>query len=132
MNVVTGKIIPLNDNVLITDMSFEETKLASGIIVRSDDGKSEGIKPRWGKVWAVGPKQEDVKVGEWILVEHGRWTRGVTVRDETGAEFVIRRVDTNNILASADEKPNDFYVGSMSSTQQGQTFNPEMFMGKQY
>ena len=132
MNVVTGKIVPLNDNVLITDMSFEETKLASGIIVRSDDGKSEGIKPRWGKVWAIGPKQVDVKVGEWILVEHGRWTRGVTVRDETGVEVLIRRVDTNNILASADEKPNDFYVGNMSSTEQGQTFNPEMFMGKQF
>ncbi len=128
MNVVKGKIVPLRDNVMITDMSFDEQKTSSGIIIRSDDGKSEGIKPRWGKVWAIGEQQKDVKVGEWILVEHGRWTRGITVEDENGNEVVIRMVETKSILLSADEKPNDVYTGSMSSTQQGQTFTPDMFM----
>ncbi len=128
MNVVKGKIVPLRDNVMITDMSFDEQKTSSGIIIRSDDGKSEGIKPRWGKVWAIGEQQKDVKVGEWILGEHGRWTRGITVEDENGNEVVIRMVETKSILLSADEKPNDVYTGSMSSTQQGQTFTPDMFM----
>lgn len=132
MNVVTGKIIPLNDNVLITDMDFGEQKTTSGIIIRSDDGKSEGIRPRWGKVWAIGPKQTDVKVGEWILVEHGRWTRGVTVQDENGDEVIIRRVDPSNILASADERPGGIEFGTQSSTEQGQTFRPEMFAGAQF
>jgi co-chaperonin GroES (HSP10) len=127
MNVVKGKIVPLRDNVLITDMSFDEQKTASGIIIRSDDGKSEGIKPRWGKVWAVGSEQKDIKVGEWILVEHGRWTRGITVEDESGDEIIIRMVETKSILLSADEKPNDVYTGGMSSTQQGQVFTPDMF-----
>lgn len=109
MNVVKGKLTPLRDNVLVTDMSFEEQKTSSGIIIQSDDGKSHGVKPRWAKVWAIGPEQEDVKVGDWIYVEHGRWTRGVTV-DQDGQEIVIRRVDPSAILLSAEEKPNDVYI----------------------
>ncbi len=132
MNVVKGKLIPLRDNVLVTDMNFDAQVTKSGIWVKSDDGKSEGIKPRWGKVWAIGPEQKDVKVGEWILVEHGRWTRGVTVVDEEDNEIIVRRVEVKSIMASADEKPNDFYTGSHSSTQQGQTFDPSMFAGPQF
>lgn len=132
MNKVKGKIKPLRDNVLITDMNFDEQKTAGGIILRSDDGKSEGVKPRWGRVWAIGDEQKDVKVGEWILVEHGRWTRGITVEDESGNDVVIRMVETKSIMLQADEKPNDYYVGGHSSTTQGQTFNPEMFMNRAY
>ena len=111
MRVVTGKIIPIKDNVLITDMTFDEQKTASGIVILSDDGKTEGVKPRWGKVWAVGHLQQTVKVGEWILVEHGRWSRGHTVRDESGNEITVRRVDPKAILISADEKPGDIIMG---------------------
>jgi co-chaperonin GroES (HSP10) len=106
MNVVKGKIIPLNDNVLVSDMHFDEVKTATGIIIRSDDGKSEGIKPRWAKVWATGPNQSDVKVGEWILVEHGRWSRGVKI-NQYGEEFTIRRADPKSIIFVSDIEPID-------------------------
>lgn len=109
MNVVKGKLKPLRDNVLVTDMSFEEQTTASGIIIQSDDGKTRGVKPRWCKVWAVGPEQSDVKVGEWIYVEHGRWTRGVKV-EEDGEEITIRRVDTAAIMLQAEEPPSDIYL----------------------
>jgi co-chaperonin GroES (HSP10) len=109
MNTVKGKLRPLRDNVLITDMSFEEQTTASGIVIQSDDGKTHGVKPRWARVWAIGPEQTDVKVGEWIYVEHGRWTRGVKV-DDNGREIIIRRVDTNAIMLQAEEKPNDVYI----------------------
>ena len=107
MNVVKGKIIPLKDNVLISNMNFDDEVSKAGIILRSQDGKSEGIKPRWGRVWAIGPEQKDVKVGDWICVEHGRWTRGITV-EENGEEIVIRRVDLNAILLQADNEPSEF------------------------
>jgi co-chaperonin GroES (HSP10) len=109
MNVVKGKLKPLRNNVLVTDMGFEEQKTASGIVLQSDDGKAHGVKPRWAKVWAVGPEQKDVHVGEWIYVEHGRWTRGIKV-EEDDKEVIIRRVDTEAILLQADEKPNDIYI----------------------
>ena len=111
MNVVEGKLVPLNNNILVTDMNFEEQKTASGIIIQSDDGKAHGVKPRWCKVWAIGPDQTDVKVGDWIYVEHGRWTRGVTVKDDSGKEIIIRRVEPESVLLQSDEKPSDVYLG---------------------
>lgn len=109
MNVVKGKVSPIRDNVLITDMEFGEERTTSGIVIQSLNGKSEGIKPRWGKVWAIGPEQKDVKVGDWIYVSHGRWTRGVKVEEE-GKEIIIRRIDNKDILIVTDEKPNDVFV----------------------
>lgn len=132
MNIVKGRIKPLHDKVLVTDMDFGDVKTSSGIILRSDDGKSEGVKPRWGRVWAVGDEQKDVKVGDWICVEHGRWTRGITVEDENGDEIIIRMVETKSIMLQSEEKPNDYQFGTHSSTQQGQTFTPDMFINRSY
>lgn len=99
-------IRPLHDQVIVSEMSFKERITTSGIIVLGDDGKSEGIRPRWGKVYAVGPKQKDYKVGQWIMVAHGRWTRGATVEVD-GKEISIRKVDLEEILLVSDEQPDD-------------------------
>jgi co-chaperonin GroES (HSP10) len=105
---VKGKVIPIRDSVLISDMDFDMQKTKTGIYILSDNGKTQGIHPRWGKVWAVGPDQTDVKVGEWILIEHGRWTRTIELESDNDTIIELRRVDTNAILASADEKPEDW------------------------
>lgn len=109
VGLVKGKLRPIRDHVLITDMEFSDVRTSSGIYIPSQDGKVTGIRPRWGRVYAIGPEQQDVKVGDWIYVSHGRWTRGITIEDEDGSEITIRRVDTNDILLSAEEKPNDLY-----------------------
>jgi co-chaperonin GroES (HSP10) len=88
-------------------MGFGEQVTSTGIIIKSDNGKSSGVKPRWGKVWAIGPEQSDVKVGEWILIEHGRWTRTIELEEEDGSITELRRVETNAIMMSADERPGD-------------------------
>lgn len=108
---------PLHDQVIVSDMEFKERVTSSGIIVLGDDGKSEGIRPRWGRVYAVGPKQKDYKVGQWIMVAHGRWTRGakIEVDDE---EITIRKVDLDEILLVSDEKPVDETMGLDGVTQQ--------------
>ena len=102
---VTGKIRPLRDTVFVTDMVFDEQRTNSGIILQNDDGKSHGIRPRWGRVWAVGSEQKTVAIGEWILVEHGRWTRTVTVDTDSGDTIEVRMVDTDAIMMTADELP---------------------------
>ena len=107
---VKGKIRPIRDHVLVSDMEFDAVTTQSGIYIPSQNGKTTGIKPRWGKVFAIGPEQTDVKVGEWIYVEHGRWTRGITLEDDEGNEIVIRRVDNESILLRADEPPKDVYI----------------------
>lgn len=94
----------LRDNVLVSEMEFSGRQLSSGIILMNDNGKSEGIRPRWGQVYAVGPDQHDVQVGQWICVAHGRWTRGLEIEDNTG-EKTIRKIDPKDILLVSDEHP---------------------------
>ncbi len=101
-----SKLQALSDSVLVEDMTFDERISNGGIVLLNDNGKSSGIRPRWGKVYAVGPEQQDVRVGEWILVAHGRWTRGLDIEDDSGKR-TIRKIDPKDILMSADEQPAD-------------------------
>ena len=100
------KLQALSDSVLVEDMTFDERISNGGIVLLNDNGKSSGIRPRWGRVYAVGPEQQDVRVGEWILVAHGRWTRGLDIEDDAGKR-TIRKIDPKDILMSADERPAD-------------------------
>lgn len=104
---VKGKITPLRTNVIVSNMNFDMERTKSGIFVTSDNGKTSGIHPRWGRVWAVGPDQKDVKVGDWILVEHGRWTRTIEVEKEDGSTIEVRMVETKAIMIVSDEPPSD-------------------------
>ncbi len=97
---------PLNDAVVVSDMVFDERITSGGIVLLNDNGKGTGIRPRWAEVYAVGPNQKDVTVGQWICVAHGRWTRGIDIEDESGKR-TLRRVDPNDILLTADEQPQD-------------------------
>lgn len=104
------RIRPILDHVLVQDMDFGEQKTKNGIIIVDDDGKLHGIKPRWGKVYAVGPKQEDVKEGDWVLVEHGRWTRGVELETENGDSINLRRIEPKSIMLKSSDKPADSFT----------------------
>lgn len=104
-NKIKG-ITALHDHIIVRDMDFRGRQLSSGIVLLNDDGKSEGIRPRWAEVYAVGPDQKDVQVGQWVFVEHGRWTRGLTIEiEDTGEEIVIRRADPNGIIFVRDTPP---------------------------
>jgi hypothetical protein len=102
---------PLNKDVIVEDMNFGEQITKSGLILKSDDGKVHGIHPRWGKVYAVGPQQADVKPGQWVLVQHGRWTRGIKIKDTTG-ERIVRKVEVDSMLLVSDTQPEtDVLIG---------------------
>lgn len=95
---------PLRDHVIVTDMNFGQRTLSSGIVLLSDDAKTDGIRPRWCKVYAIGPEQKDVVPGQWVLVEHGRWTRGIEV-EINDVQFTVRRVDASAIMMVSDQEP---------------------------
>jgi co-chaperonin GroES (HSP10) len=101
---VKGKVIPVRDHILVEDMNFGERKTKTGIIIPGDDGNLSGIRPRWARVYAVGHEQTDVQPGQYILITHGRWTRGVDVTDE-GKTITIRRVDNKDVLLVSDDHP---------------------------
>lgn len=107
MAVVKGTLRPLRNKVLVTDMNFGEETTKAGIVLHSDNGKSSGLHPRWCRVFAVGDEQTEVKVGDWLLMMHGRWTRAHKMERDDGEEVEFFMIDLAGILLIADEKPED-------------------------
>lgn len=78
-----------------------------GIILRDDNAKDHGIRARWAKVWRVAEDIDYIQPGQWILVEHGRWTMTISVRDNLDQEFQFHKIDPNGIMCVSDEQPED-------------------------
>jgi co-chaperonin GroES (HSP10) len=79
------KVRALSKDILVINMDMGEMKTSGGLVIASDDGKAHGVKPRWAQVYKVGPDCGiDVKEGQWILIEHGRWTRKIKIDDGEG------------------------------------------------
>jgi hypothetical protein len=104
------KLRAIKDNILCTDGDFGDKVTASGLIVQSTIGKSEGIVPRWFRVFEVGSDIDWVQPGQWVYVEYGRWTEGIEVEDERfdteNNKKKIWKVDPNACLLISDEEPN--------------------------
>ena len=109
--IIANSILPIHKDILVSELYFGEQITASGIVILDDDKKDQGIHPRWAKVYAVGPEDRSgVKPGQWILVEHGRWSRGVYLRSpktphDSSNDITIRRVDPKCILLVTDKNP---------------------------
>jgi hypothetical protein len=116
----------LPKDVLVIDMDMGEMTTSSGIVIQSDDGKAHGIKPRWAKVYKVGTEVTDIKEGQWVLIEHGRWTRKIKIDDGQG-EKEFQKVETKSIMMVADERPNDIYIGQEYGHGSTATIRPEDF-----
>ena len=124
MQKIQGTIKAINNRVLVSHMHFGEQTTKSGLIIKTDDGTTRGIYPRWGKVYDKGPSNKDAyKVGDWVLVEHGRWTRGVELDDIT-----IRMVEAESILAYSETKPEDVQIGAEYSDGEHATVDPSSFV----
>jgi co-chaperonin GroES (HSP10) len=104
--VQVSNLRPVKDAVIVADMEFDGRTTSTGIILPSDNGKSAGVRPRWAKVYRVGPEQQDVNVDQYILVAHGRWTRGLEIEDDQGVK-TIRKIDPKDILMVSDEPQYD-------------------------
>jgi co-chaperonin GroES (HSP10) len=128
MNTINGTLNPIGNRVLVTDMYFGEQRTRGGLIISDDDGQTRGIYPRWGRVHAKGPdNNESYEVGDWVLVEHGRWTRSVKI-DEGDGEQEIRMIEAESILGYSHTKPDDVHFGVEYSNGDSATFSPESFV----
>lgn len=115
LNTVKGKLSPIGNRVIVENMYFGEQKTQAGLIITNDDGNVRGIYPRWGQVYAKGPNNNDpYDIGDWILIEHGRWTRGVKIDDGSG-EKDLRMIETESILGWSKNKPEDVFYGKSST-----------------
>lgn len=125
--MIKGNVRPIHGDVLVTNMHFGEMKTKGGIIIQSDDAKAHGVKPRWAKVYAKGPENKDpYSVGDWILIEHGRWTRKIEIEVDN-EKLEIQKVEVDSILAWQEDEPDTNYMGQEYSDGATATFSPEMF-----
>ena len=125
---IKGKVRAIGNRVLVSDMYFGDQKTASGLIINNDDGTTRGIYPRWGKVYSKGPRNEDdYDIGDWILIEHGRWTRAMALETDDG-ELEVRMVDSECVLAYSKEKPDDVQIGAEYADGSHATVDPSSFV----
>jgi len=128
INAIKGTPRAKGEDVLVTDMHFGEQKTASGLIIGNDDGQTRGIYPRWARVFSKGPdNKDDFEAGDWILVMHGRWTRGIKLETSTG-EVEIRKVELESILAMSKEKPDGLQIGAEFADGEHATIDPSSFI----
>jgi hypothetical protein len=97
----------LGNKILVKNMEFGVSKTAGGIIKLDDDMKLHGARPRWAQVLAVGPEITDVKVGQYIALAHGAWTRGFSML-ENNNKVTARMIDNKEILLVADEPTQEY------------------------
>lgn len=103
---MSAGITALKKKVIVTNIESGARLTTNGIIIPDDDGKERGIRPRWAQVYAVGEGIDDIKVGEWVLISHGRWTRGMDIQTPDGEKVTIRGVDyPEGILLAAESNP---------------------------
>ena len=123
-----GTLRPIKDRVLAYDMNFGERTTKGGIIITSDDGQERGIRSRWCRVYAKGPDNKDeYEVGDWIYVDHGRWSRGVMLDEPELGKIEVRLVDTKDVLLMSKEQPDDDGIGHSTDLSQP-TIDPQSFI----
>lgn len=104
---VEGTIIPLKESILICNLETTSEKVFHGIIIPDEDASTRGIKTRWAQIYAVGEDIDYLEKGDWVLINHGRWTRGVRLTNSE-EDVVIRMVDTTDLLLVSNEPPEYF------------------------
>ena len=128
INAINGTARAKGKDILVTDMHFGEQTTASGLIISSDDGQTRGIYPRWARVYSKGPDNKDeFETGDWILIMHGRWTRGVDINTD-GNVIEIRKVENESILAYSKEKPGGLQIGAEYADGEHATIDPSSFV----
>lgn len=100
-------IRPLHDKVLgyMIDPPGTERRTNAGLIITEDETSEDFIRPRWFRVTHVGPEQESITVGQYVLVSHGRWSRGIDMEGSRREDDKLFLIDHNDILGINEEYP---------------------------
>ncbi len=93
--------------VLVTDLEQGRKKTKGGILLPDIDNLVDEKRPRWAKVYSVGPRsivKDDIKVGDWICITFLRWTNGFDMDDTR-----MWAVEDSSILMVSDTQPEDMH-----------------------
>jgi hypothetical protein len=60
------------------------------------------------------PFASKLNPGDWILIQHGRWSRGVKMQDPDTKEIkTVWMVESESILLHGDYMPDDYYAAKV-------------------
>jgi co-chaperonin GroES (HSP10) len=101
------KIKPLHDKVLavMIEPIGIERRTRGGMILTEKNFGEDTIRSRWFKIMYVGDEQKDVKPGQYVLMPHGRWSRGLDLDGTHREEDKLFLLDNNDMLATTDQDP---------------------------
>lgn len=103
--IKTDGFQPLKGNVFVSDLDHGPSLTRGGLIIPDDNMTERGVRDRWCKVWAIGPDVTEVKVGDWVLVKHGRWTTGIDMEIK-GIHHRVWRIEfPDAVLLVTDNDP---------------------------
>ena len=89
------------DHLICINGQFGDSMTESGIVIKSTANKAEGIGARWFQVHSKGDRCNlAAEPGQWVLVEHGRWSNDFKVDDQK-----YWRVDPLGCMAMRDDEP---------------------------
>jgi co-chaperonin GroES (HSP10) len=115
--IIAESFRPTKDNVFVTELDQGVHMTRAGIIIPDDNMAGRGIRARWGKVWKIGPDVTDIKPGNWILIEHGRWTTGIDMELADETVRVWRIEWPKSALLASDVDPREYYSVSMPANR---------------
>jgi co-chaperonin GroES (HSP10) len=102
-----NKLNPLRDNVMakMIEPVGALRKTHGGVLMTEHQQSEEFVRARWFVVTHVGPEQNDVTEGQYVLVSHGRWSRGIDF-DNTHLEAdKLFLIDNDELLMVSDIDP---------------------------
>ncbi|NDH66751.1 MAG: hypothetical protein EBY22_02365 [Gammaproteobacteria bacterium] len=99
-------IKPLPKRILAELLGLEERVTVGGIILKSDNGKDHGVRPRWAKIRLVGEGIDWVQPGQYVLVAHGRWSRQFEC-EHNGETLKLVHLDNEEVLLVTDDQPDE-------------------------
>lgn len=102
------QITPIHDKILgrMLETFGVNRTTQGGVILTETDMNAEGaIRPRWFEITQVGPEQDEFTPGQFVLVSHGRWSRGIDMVGSQREEDKLFLIDGDELLMVSDENP---------------------------
>lgn len=100
-------IRPLRDRVLgqMIDPPGTERTTQGGLIITENESSEDFVRPRWFLVTHVGPEQTDIFPGQYVLVAHGRWSRGIDIAGTRRQQDKLYLIDHAEVLGIRPDHP---------------------------
>ena len=101
------ELTPLKDNVIakMIELPGAMRKSKGGVLLTEGQQSEDFVRARWFVVAHVGPKQKEISVGQYVLVSHGRWSRGLDLDGTHIEEDKLFLLDNNELLMVSDDYP---------------------------